>query len=215
MNTQTIGAHCEEQPDGTTQQIDPADTGIAVANTPPAMGDDWTYPFWKLAGKWLDADLGKETEITSQALELFVRDLIEQRAAHPALALDFKQSTALLAMFGGERTEITLQIGQGHSGSGLYASYAELPEEGSVFLGESDPEAVPADTRSVRAHPALAAPYGVANDDTARLDWALPILTGEDNPETNRRTVALGLALMLGQDGRTAIDTARASAPAA
>lgn len=51
--------------------------------------------------------------------------------------------------------------------------------------------------------------------DTARLDWLLPIVTGVDSPETDRRTTALGLAVMLGQDGRTAIDTARASAPAA
>jgi len=57
--------------------------------------------------------------------------------------IDFRQATDLLAMFGGEPNEITLQLGDGHSGRGLYASYTDMPEEGATFLGVSDQEALP------------------------------------------------------------------------
>lgn len=79
-------------------------------------------------------------------------------AAVPAPAqcvtIDFKQATELLAMFGGEPTEVTLIEGDGHSGAGLYASYTDMPEEGSNFLGAHDDEAVPAAPAQAVAVPA-------------------------------------------------------------
>ena len=72
------------------------------------------------------------------------------RAAAPAQAvassitIDFKQAAELLEMFGGEPAEITLMMGDGHSGNGLYASYTDMPEEGAGFLGKPDNEALPA-----------------------------------------------------------------------
>lgn len=59
------------------------------------------------------------------------------------LFIDLKQATDLLAMFGGEPSEITLQVTAGRSGNGLYAHYTEYPEEGAIFLGKTDIEAVP------------------------------------------------------------------------
>lgn len=63
--------------------------------------------------------------------------------AEPTVFIDFKQATDLLAMFGGEPNEITLHVGEGHSGRGMYASYTDMPEEGTIFLGNSDQEAMP------------------------------------------------------------------------
>ncbi len=57
--------------------------------------------------------------------------------------IDFKQASELLEMFGGEPLEITLGVGNGHSGLGLYASYTDMPEEGSSYLGVTDEEARP------------------------------------------------------------------------
>lgn len=59
------------------------------------------------------------------------------------IQIDLKQTTQLLAMFGGEPATIALMQGDGHSGNGLYAFYTDLPEEGAEFLGEADDEAVP------------------------------------------------------------------------
>lgn len=67
-------------------------------------------------------------------------------AAEPrgaCVLIDFRQATDLLAMFGGEPNEIALQLGDGHSGRGMYASYTDMPEEGAIFLGTSDQEATP------------------------------------------------------------------------
>lgn len=63
--------------------------------------------------------------------------------AGPNITLDFKMATELLEMYGGEPTEITLQNGTGHSGTGVYAYYAEIPEEGAEFLGVSNDDAIP------------------------------------------------------------------------
>ena len=63
--------------------------------------------------------------------------------AEPTVFIDFKQATDLIAMFGGEPNEITLQVSDGHSGRGMYASYTDMPEEGAIFLGNSDQEAMP------------------------------------------------------------------------
>lgn len=41
--------------------------------------------------------------------------------------------------------------------------------------------------------------------DTALLDFVLPILQGDSDPEANRRTIALMGALMLNKSGREAI----------
>lgn len=44
--------------------------------------------------------------------------------------------------------------------------------------------------------------------DTERLEWALPLLTGCDSDVANARARALAAALLLGLDGRAAIDAA-------
>ena len=69
----------------------------------------------------------------------------QAEAQQPAtgIEIDFKQTTELLAMFGGEPATVTLMPGDGHRGKGLYAYYTDLPEEGAEFLGEADDEAVP------------------------------------------------------------------------
>ncbi len=59
------------------------------------------------------------------------------------ITLDFKQATELLEMFGGEPSTVTLAPGDGHSGKGLYAYWSEIPEEGAIYLGVTDDEAVP------------------------------------------------------------------------
>lgn len=51
---------------------------------------------------------------------------------------------------------------------------------------------------------------GVADEqDTARLDWVLPIITGEDDAIANNRTIALAGCLAHGRNGRDTIDLAR------
>lgn len=61
----------------------------------------------------------------------------------PSLPIDFKQASELLEMFGGEAGMVSLQIGDGHNGRGLYAHASSYPEEGAVFLGVADEEAAP------------------------------------------------------------------------
>src|SRR6266705_534824 len=43
-------------------------------------------------------------------------------------------------------------------------------------------------------------------EDAARLEWVLPMLTGEDSPVADARTRALGAALIGKMEGRDAID---------
>ena len=47
-----------------------------------------------------------------------------------------------------------------------------------------------------------------ANEDSARLEWILPILSLADGP-TDERSMKIAGALMLGMSGRAAIDKAR------
>jgi hypothetical protein len=53
------------------------------------------------------------------------------------MILSVAQLKAALASLGGGEDEETIQFhkGPGHSGEGIYASTAEYPDEGSVFLG--------------------------------------------------------------------------------
>ena len=60
-----------------------------------------------------------------------------------SITLDFKQATELLGMYGGEPTEVTLMVGNGHSGKGVYAHWTSVPEEEAMFLGASNDEAAP------------------------------------------------------------------------
>jgi len=45
--------------------------------------------------------------------------------------------------------------------------------------------------------------------DAERFAFVLPIVTADDSPETNARMLRLGASLMIGLDGRAAIDDAR------
>lgn len=74
---------------------------------------------------------------------LLENTLASLAATPPSLPIDFKQASELLAMFGGEAGMVSLQIGDGHSGRGLYAHASSYPEEGAVFLGVADEEAAP------------------------------------------------------------------------
>lgn len=49
--------------------------------------------------------------------------------------------------------------------------------------------------------------------DTEMLDWLLPVVSGAESPEINRRTIALMGALMLGKEGRAAVAAAMEGAP--
>jgi len=49
--------------------------------------------------------------------------------------------------------------------------------------------------------------------ETERLDWLLPIITGVNTPEIDKRTAAIGACLIAGLDGRDALDRAMGLAP--
>ena len=90
------------------------------------------------------ADGSRSLEARSRrAMELL--DYIRSPKTEPPanVSLDFKQATELLEMFGGEPGEITLTTGDGHSGKGLYGYCTDQPQEGAIFLGVSDEEAMP------------------------------------------------------------------------
>lgn len=96
-------------------------------------------------------------------------------AGAPRIAIDFKQATELLAMFGDEVGEVTLSTGEGHSGKGLYAWYSELPEEGAEYLGVTDDEAAPTQPVTQEQHDAAMAQIREAfeeDDDAAPAQQA-------------------------------------------
>lgn len=99
----------------------------------------WKEPVYSAAQmrEYVDADR-KERQLAACNF-----CLSEAAKAHAALRIDFKQATELLAMFGGEPGEVTLLTGEGHSGRGLYAHAAGHGEDGALFLGVADDEAVP------------------------------------------------------------------------
>lgn len=49
--------------------------------------------------------------------------------------------------------------------------------------------------------------------DAARLNWALPILVGDDSDLANARALALAAQLIKGLDGKPALDAAMKAAP--
>ncbi len=55
---------------------------------------------------------------------------------------------------------------------------------------------------------ALRAECEALRKDAARLEWVLPIVTGEDDAVTNERTLRVGTILYSGLTGRAAIDEA-------
>lgn len=99
----------------------------------------------------INADIG----LSMHQLMLLVRAIEVARpvepAFGPAVTLDFKQATEFLEMFGDEPTEICLIHAYGHSGDGIYAFYNDMPEEGTIYLGVSDDEAIP-DDRTIITH---------------------------------------------------------------
>jgi len=52
--------------------------------------------------------------------------------------------------------------------------------------------------------------FTALQEDRKRLEWIMPIVTGGDNPDTNKRTVMLARALINGKDMREALDFAMA-----
>ena len=64
------------------------------------------------------------------------------------------------------------------------------------------------DVRHQAAWQAVADALDTANEDTARLDWLLPVLSLAEGP-TDTRAMKIGGALMLSMSGRAAIDAAR------
>ena len=116
--------------------------GLSGGAGPDTQNAEWLRPAFE-AGKEI-AQLRAEIELLRKRQCL--HQIVEPKQAHtvPAeITLDFKMTTELLEMFGGEPAEITLQIGNGHSGKGVYAYYTDCPEEGADFLGVPDYEAMP------------------------------------------------------------------------
>ena len=121
----------------------------------------------------INADIG----LSMHQLMLLVRAIEAARpvkpAFGPAVTLDFKQATEFLEMFGGEPAEICLIEAYGHSGDGIYAYYDDMPEEGTIYLGVSDDEAIPVKSSPVPIV-AVEAP-NVTNEMVSRfLSWKLP-----------------------------------------
>lgn len=54
---------------------------------------------------------------------------------------------------------------------------------------------------------------GGRHPDTVLLEWLLPLVTGHGNVAIDDRTLALGLAIMEGRDGRSAVQAAMRVAP--
>lgn len=54
----------------------------------------------------------------------------------------------------------------------------------------------------------ITAPEAEVTTDSQRVDWLLPVITGEESFTANQRTTILGACLMAGLDGRMAIDRA-------
>ena len=115
----------------------------------------------------------KASEMAPQGEQLYLFDLARIKRlcaalSHPApvaapapaseavaqsIAIDFKQATELLEMFGDQPCEITLtaypkdehHFEEGFSiAAGLYAHYTDCPEEGGNYLGVADHDATPA-----------------------------------------------------------------------
>lgn len=94
--------------------------------------------FWKPPlGKVPDFDLVDHWRAKAEVL----RAQVEALTKPPVIELDFKQAHELLQMFADEPGLVTLMMGDGHSGSGLYAGWSEVPEEGAIYLGQADDEA--------------------------------------------------------------------------
>ena len=92
-----------------------------------------------------------------------------------SITLDFRMATELLKMFGEEPGLVTLQQGseRSQSGTGLYAWYPDLPDEGAEFLGaEPDDEAVP---EAAPAQPVAHVSQETFNDD-GTSDIIIPAL---------------------------------------
>ncbi len=70
------------------------------------------------------------------ALEGANRLGLESTKEHPMkIEISSESARALRDWIGEENNEVTLHVGPGHSGDGLYVSSADYPEEGSDFLG--------------------------------------------------------------------------------
>lgn len=54
----------------------------------------------------------------------------------------------------------------------------------------------------------ITAPEDNSETDSERLTWLLPVITGEQSLVADTRTAALGACLMVGLDGRKAVDRA-------
>lgn len=136
----------------------------------------------------------------------FARAILAKWGAQPSITLDFKMATELLKMFGEEPGLVTLQHGseRSHSGTGLYALYSHLPEEGAEFLGaEPDNKAMPEAAAGVTAAPV----------DAERLDYLQECgVTVEVLPGRPGWTFRIGgLHGTVHRSVRTAIDAARAA----
>ena len=109
------------------------------------VGDSWV-PQWP--ARFAEADAAVDLGMFKTPFKR-VTPLVRAALSSPApavghsIAIDFKQATELLEMFGGDAGEITLTVADGTAGNGIYAHYTNYPEEGSEFLGVSDGDATP------------------------------------------------------------------------
>ena len=85
--------------------------------------------------------------------------------------------------------------------------WAKRPEAGHfpVLLGEAADHIIDLRASLAAAQVEIAA----LREDAERLEWALPILSGDDTPEATARALKLACAVLMQLSGRAAIDSAR------
>jgi len=86
------------------------------------------------------------------------------------VVLNLAQAQQLIALFGGDDSDIELTVGDGHSGRGLYAHFDGVEEEGSWFLGNAE-LAPPAPALPVSAEAPDRCPHNVPWN-TLCPDWS-------------------------------------------
>jgi hypothetical protein len=146
----------------------------AAAVPAPGARDEWRELFWAVAralnclpSTYVDGNAHVYKQAEKYAA---IATAAPVASASQVLELDFKQATKLLEMYGGEPTVIGLQIGDGHSGRGVYAHYVDLPGEGAEFLGVADDEAAPVAQ--------LSGPPAWEGDEMPPLPWTARINGG-------------------------------------
>jgi len=144
-----------------------------------AVGDGTLHgaiDYWQ--NRALSAEAARDVDETNKVLAdnyltLTAAAPVAGEAVHDAsFYLDEEMSGLLRQQIGddGEPYAIKLQIGNGHSGHGLYVSLADYPEEGAIQLAASDPiSTAPAQVKQAAAVAPAQAAVGAASEITERV----------------------------------------------